>query len=176
MVYKIYISGDFPSGWRKAIIIPISKPGKDPTNPTNYLHIALASCICKTMGRMINRRHIWYLESHNLHTISCIYLFLTPNSRSVFRAGVSLNIHSFIPIIYTLMCNVTSEHDVARSSILLRFETFCREAFIHNQHLISVVVVVVGGGGYLENAYDTTWNYGGPPWLRPKRSTSNFYF
>ena len=25
-----------------------------------------------------------------------IYLFLTPNSRSVFRAGVSLNIHSFI--------------------------------------------------------------------------------
>ena len=29
-------------------------------------------------------------------TISCIYLFLTPNSRSVFCAGVSLNIHSFI--------------------------------------------------------------------------------
>ena len=27
---------------------------------------------------------------------SCIYLFLTPNSRSAFRAGVSLNIHSFI--------------------------------------------------------------------------------
>ena len=25
-----------------------------------------------------------------------IYLFLTPNSRSVFRAGVSLNVHSFI--------------------------------------------------------------------------------
>ena len=24
-----------------------------------------------------------------------IYVFLTPNSRSVFRAGVSLNIHSF---------------------------------------------------------------------------------
>ena len=32
----------------------------------------------------------------NYITISCIYLFLTPNSRSVFRAGVSLNIHSFI--------------------------------------------------------------------------------
>ena len=30
-------------------------------------------------------------------TISCIYLFLTPNSQSVFRAGVSLNIDSFIP-------------------------------------------------------------------------------
>ena len=30
----------------------------------------------------------------NLKNISCIYLFMTPNSRSVFRAGVSLNTHS----------------------------------------------------------------------------------
>ena len=29
-------------------------------------------------------------------TISCIYLLHTPNSRSVFHAGVLLNIHSFI--------------------------------------------------------------------------------
>ena len=33
--------------------------------------------------------------------ISCIYLFLTPNIRSVFRAGVSLNIHSFILLFST---------------------------------------------------------------------------
>ena len=32
----------------------------------------------------------------NYITISSLYLFLTPNSRSVFCAGVSLNIHSFI--------------------------------------------------------------------------------
>ena len=32
----------------------------------------------------------------NYITISYIYHFWTPNSRSVFRAGVSLNIHSFI--------------------------------------------------------------------------------
>ena len=53
---KIWLSGDFPSDWRKAIIIPIPKPGKDPTNPTNYRPIALTSCICKTMERVINRR------------------------------------------------------------------------------------------------------------------------
>ena len=46
---KICISGDFPSDWRKAIVIQIPKPGKDPTNPTNYRPIALTSCICKTM-------------------------------------------------------------------------------------------------------------------------------
>ena len=53
---KIWLSGEFPSDWRKAIVIPIPKPGKDPTNPTNYRPIALTRCICKTMERMINRR------------------------------------------------------------------------------------------------------------------------
>ena len=38
---KIWISGDFPSDSRKAIIIPIPKHGKDPTNPTSYNPIAL---------------------------------------------------------------------------------------------------------------------------------------
>ena len=28
---QIWISGNFPSDWRKAIVIPIPKPGKDPT-------------------------------------------------------------------------------------------------------------------------------------------------
>ena len=35
----------------------------------------------------------------------------------------------------------------------LRFETFCREAFIYNQHLVSVFFD-------LETAYYTTWKYG----------------
>ena len=39
-------------------------------------------------------------------TISCVYLFLTPNSRSVFCAGVSLNIHSFIPLVGVLYSSI----------------------------------------------------------------------
>ena len=46
---KIWISGDFSSNWRKLIIIPVPKPGKDPTTPTTCRLIALTSCICKTM-------------------------------------------------------------------------------------------------------------------------------
>ena len=41
---KIWLSGDLPSDWRKAIVIPIPQPGKYPTNPTNYRPIALTSC------------------------------------------------------------------------------------------------------------------------------------
>ena len=115
----ILISGEFPSDWRKAIIILIPKPGKDPTNPTNYRPIALTGCICKTMERMINRRLVWYLESHNLLT----------NVQCGFRSRRS-----------------TVDH-------LVRFETFCKESFIHNQHLVS-------GFFDLETSYDTTWKYG----------------
>ena len=128
---KIWISGDFSSDRRIVIVIFIPKPGKDPTNPTSYSPIALTSCICKTIKRMINRRLVWYLESHNLLT----------NVQCGFRSRRS-----------------TVDH-------LVRFETFCREAFIHNQHLVSMFFD-------MEKGYDTTWKYEGPPWLRPKRTPS----
>ena len=78
---NIWITGDFPEDWRLATIIPIPKPGKDHTEPTNYRPIALTSCLCKTLERMINKRLIWYLESNN------------PLSwyQSGFRAGRSTN-------------------------------------------------------------------------------------
>ena len=64
----IWISGVFPDSWHQATVIPIPKPGKDATKATNYRPIALTSCICKTMERMINTRLVWYLESNNLIT------------------------------------------------------------------------------------------------------------
>ena len=78
---NIWTSGDFPEDWRLATVIPIPKPGKDPAEPTNYRPIALTSCLCKTLERMIDKRLIWYLESNNLLT----------RYQSGFRAGRSTN-------------------------------------------------------------------------------------
>ena len=58
----IWETGNVPKSWKEATIIPIPKPGKDNTNPNNYRPIALTSCICKTLERMINERLVWYLE------------------------------------------------------------------------------------------------------------------
>ena len=65
---NIWETGEFPPSWREATIIPIAKPGKDSKDPNNYRPIALTSCVCKTMERMINDRLVWYLESSSLIT------------------------------------------------------------------------------------------------------------
>ena len=65
---NIWETGEFPPSWREATIIPIAKPGKDSKDPYNYRPIALTSCVCKTMERMINDRLVWYLESSSLIT------------------------------------------------------------------------------------------------------------
>ena len=54
--------------WRQSHIVPIPKPDKDTTNQTNYRPIALTSCVCKVMERMINNRLVWYLERNKLIT------------------------------------------------------------------------------------------------------------
>ena len=62
---EIWRTGKFTEDWHKAVI-PIPRPGKDKTEATKYRPIALTSCICKTMERMINDRLVWFLESNNL--------------------------------------------------------------------------------------------------------------
>ena len=63
---KVWRTGILPDSWKEAIVVPIPKPGKDSTNPGNYRPIALTSCICKTMERMVNDRLVWFLEKNKL--------------------------------------------------------------------------------------------------------------
>ena len=65
---RIWNDGAFPPNWRQAIVIPIPKPAKDDTDANNYRPIALTSCLCKTMERMVNARLVYYLEKNNIIT------------------------------------------------------------------------------------------------------------
>ena len=64
----IWYSGNFPDSWRTSTVIPVPKPGKDKSDSSNYRPIALTSCICKIMDRMVNNRLVWYLERNNFIT------------------------------------------------------------------------------------------------------------
>ena len=68
LLNDLWQSQDFPDGWREATVIPIPKPGKDRTDPNNYRPIALTSCLCKIMERMINHRLTWFLQDNHIIT------------------------------------------------------------------------------------------------------------
>merc|ERR1711867_125632 len=63
LLNKIFNEGTFPSKWKEAEIIPILKGGKEATDPTGYRPIALTSCACKILEKILNRRLLWFLES-----------------------------------------------------------------------------------------------------------------
>lgn len=63
---QIWTSGKLPSTWKEATIIPLPKPGKEHSDPNNYRPIALTSCLCKTMERMVNNRLVWQLEKNHI--------------------------------------------------------------------------------------------------------------
>jgi len=64
----LWVTGNFPSSWSEATVIPIPKPGKDLTDPGNYRPNALTSCLCKTFERLVNCRLVWFLENNSILT------------------------------------------------------------------------------------------------------------
>jgi len=56
IINKLWLSESFPHTWQQAIVLPIPKADKDKSDPCNYHPIALTSCLCKVMERMINSR------------------------------------------------------------------------------------------------------------------------
>ena len=53
---KIWQQEYFPEKSLESTIKLMSKPGKDPTNPSHYRPIVLTSVLCKAMDRKINSR------------------------------------------------------------------------------------------------------------------------
>jgi hypothetical protein len=62
MYEDIWSKGNFPKEWSIATVIPILKPGKNPTNAESYRPISLTSCLCKVLEMIVNKR----LEERNL--------------------------------------------------------------------------------------------------------------
>jgi len=63
----IWLTGNCPSSWRPSYVVPIAKPGNDISNPTNYRPIALTSCVCKVMERMVNNRLVEFQLQWNIY-------------------------------------------------------------------------------------------------------------
>ena len=66
IINEYWNNESFPEFWREALIISILKPNEDPFLPINYRPIALTSCLCKIVERMVNERLMWYLEKEGI--------------------------------------------------------------------------------------------------------------
>ena len=66
IINRIWKYNSFPSAWDIAIILAFLKPQKEGTNVSNYRPIALTSCMCKIMEKMVNVRLVWVLERKGL--------------------------------------------------------------------------------------------------------------
>jgi len=64
--HGIWEIGILPSLWKKAIVMPVPKTGKDPTSTANYRPISLTSMMGKSMERIINTKLHWLLETNNV--------------------------------------------------------------------------------------------------------------
>ena len=62
LINRIWSESNFPSVWEVAYLLPFLKPGKNPLSPSSYRPIALTSCLCKLMEKMVNVRLMWFLE------------------------------------------------------------------------------------------------------------------
>lgn len=74
-----FLTGTLPAEWKQAKIVPVLKPGRSPLDLGSFRPIALTSCICKVMERMILARMSWFLEHKSLY----------PKEMAGFRAGRS---------------------------------------------------------------------------------------
>ncbi|GFO16311.1 hypothetical protein PoB_004281600 [Plakobranchus ocellatus] len=63
---NIWTTWDISRSWREALVVPIPKPGKGISDPSNYKPTALTSCLYQTLERMVNDQLVHVLESRNL--------------------------------------------------------------------------------------------------------------
>ena len=72
IINRIWHDNSYPTVWELAIILAFLKPGKDKFLAASYRPIALTSCLCKIMEKMVNARLVWYLEKKRiLSPIQC---------------------------------------------------------------------------------------------------------
>ena len=63
---KVWIEECFPEAWGKAVVLSFLKKDEPPAEPESYRAIALTSCVCKLLERIINNRLQYILEKNNL--------------------------------------------------------------------------------------------------------------
>lgn len=67
LLFNVLYSNAFvPDVWKRAIVIPLPKPGKLTYDANSYRTISFTSCLSKLFKRVITNRLSWFVEHNNL--------------------------------------------------------------------------------------------------------------
>ncbi|GFS82084.1 RNA-directed DNA polymerase from mobile element jockey [Trichonephila clavipes] len=92
IIHNIIKIGYFPIAWKTATVIPILKPGKDPTRAESFRPIALLSILGKVAEKIILNRLYHHVEANNI---------LIPEQHG-FRPDLSTT-HQFLRVVETIV-------------------------------------------------------------------------
>ena len=124
-----WTNNTFPDSWRQATVVPIPKPGKDHSNPSNYRPISLTNCFCKLLEKLVNSRLMWYLE-HN----KCLTKY-----QSGFRSNRSTVDHLVRLETFIREAFARKEHIVAVFFDLEKaFDTTWKQAILKDLHALGL--------------------------------------
>ncbi|GFV35629.1 probable RNA-directed DNA polymerase from transposon X-element [Trichonephila clavipes] len=88
IINNILTVGYFPNIWKTASVIPILKPGKDPTLPDSFRPISLLPVLSKITEKLIQKRLCQHLNDNDI---------LIPQQHG-FRAGLSTS-HQLLRVV-----------------------------------------------------------------------------
>lgn len=148
----------FPSSWKVAKIIPIRKPGKDPTLPSSYRPISLLSALSKLFEKLILNRLVKFVDERNI---------LLPEQFG-FRKGHSTT-HQLVRVMNTIKSNraVSKSTAMALLDVEKAFDNVWHDGLVYKlchfnfpPHLIKIIrsylqqrSFKVSLNGYLSNAF-----------------------
>jgi len=116
----------FPKSWKHASVVPILKPGKDPSNPASYRPISLLSSISKIFEKLILKRLNLFIFSRNNHII--------PNHQCGFRQGHSTS-HQLTRLVKHVKKKRSQRIPLSTGLLLLdvekAFDSVWHEALLH---------------------------------------------
>ena len=125
----------FPAQWSHAVIIPIPKPGKPHDKSSNYRPIALTSCLCKTLERMINTRLVEYLDMHKIISkFQCgvNFNFNLVRLETAIRTAFAKNEH-FVSVFYDLEKSLRSHMEIWDSAGFVQSGTTRKTSDVHRE-------------------------------------------
>lgn len=63
---NMWQQNEFPYEWKIAIVLPLLKPGQNPSSPNDRRPISLTCCLSKLIEKMVSRRLRFILEKHHI--------------------------------------------------------------------------------------------------------------